>query len=175
MTNELLSIFYDGLFAAVAATGFAVISNPPKRAVAISALLAALGHALRFYLLHYTELDIVIASFFAAIVIGFGSMFFAKIIHCPAEVFSFPSLLPMVPGMYAYRTVLALIQFMSSDKTGRQGELVIDIFQNGLTAVFVMVALVIGASLPLFVFHKQSFMMTRILKKGTARRNKAVR
>ena len=173
MTTEISSILYDGLFAAIAAIGFAVISNPPKRAIAISALLAAIGHATRFYLLHYTELDIVIASFFAAIIIGAGGMLFAKLIHCPAEVFSFPSLLPMIPGMYAYRTVLSLIQFMSSDRTGRQSELVIDIFQNGLTTVFVMVALVIGASLPLFIFHKQSFMMTRILKKGSNMKNMA--
>ena len=37
----LSSILLDGLMAAIAATGFAVISNPPKRAIAVSALLAA--------------------------------------------------------------------------------------------------------------------------------------
>lgn len=41
-------VITDGLFAAVAAIGFAVISNPPKRAVTIAALLAAIGHACRF-------------------------------------------------------------------------------------------------------------------------------
>ena len=92
-----------------------------------------------------------------------GSMLFAKLIHCPAEIFSFPSLLPMVPGMYAYKTILSLIQFMNgADRTAENG-LITDIFHNGLTTVFVMSALVIGASLPLFLFHKQSFMMTRIL------------
>ena len=39
----LSSILLDGLMAAIAATGFAVISNPPKRAIAVSALLAAIG------------------------------------------------------------------------------------------------------------------------------------
>ena len=39
----LSSILLDGLMAAIAATGFAVISNPPKRASAVSALLAAIG------------------------------------------------------------------------------------------------------------------------------------
>ena len=38
----LSSILLDGLMAAIAATGFAVISNPPKRAIAVSALLAAM-------------------------------------------------------------------------------------------------------------------------------------
>ena len=40
------SILWDGLMAAIAATGFAVISNPPKRAIAVSALLAAVGLSL---------------------------------------------------------------------------------------------------------------------------------
>ena len=46
------SILWDGLMAAIAATGYAVISNPPKRAIAVSALLAAVGHAFRFYMMH---------------------------------------------------------------------------------------------------------------------------
>ena len=56
----------DGLLAAVAAIGFAVISNPPRKAIFISALLAAVGHALRFYLIRYTPLDIAMASLVAA-------------------------------------------------------------------------------------------------------------
>ena len=44
----LSSILLDGLMAAIAATGFAVISYPPKRASAVSALRAAIGHAFRF-------------------------------------------------------------------------------------------------------------------------------
>ena len=49
-----LSVLFDGFLAAIAAIGFAVISNPPKKAVFIAALLAAVGHACRYYLLHQT-------------------------------------------------------------------------------------------------------------------------
>ena len=38
-----LSVLFDGFLAAIAAIGFAVISNPPKKAVFIAALLAAFG------------------------------------------------------------------------------------------------------------------------------------
>ena len=41
----VLSVLLDGIFAAIAAIGFAVISNPPREAILISALLAAVGHA----------------------------------------------------------------------------------------------------------------------------------
>lgn len=59
-------ILLDGLFAAVAAIGFGAISDPPMRAFPRIALLAAIGHALRFTLIHCAALDIATASLFAA-------------------------------------------------------------------------------------------------------------
>ena len=50
-------ILLDGLFAAVAAIGFGAISDPPMRAFPRIALLAAIGHALRFTLIHCAALD----------------------------------------------------------------------------------------------------------------------
>ena len=43
-----LSVLFDGFLAAIAAIGIAVISNPPKKAVFIAAILAAVGHACRY-------------------------------------------------------------------------------------------------------------------------------
>ena len=160
LVGQLLA---DGFFAAVASIGFAVISNPPRKAIFISALLAAVGHALRYYLMHHTPLDIAMSSLVAAFTIGLFSMICAKLIHCPAVIFSFPSLLPMIPGMYAYKTVLALIRFMKSDDVSQSQQLIVEIFRNGLTTLFVMFALVIGVSLAMFIFYKQSFTMTRLL------------
>ena len=48
----LIDILLDALFAAFAAIGFAIISNPPRKAILISALLAAIGHGLRYFLMH---------------------------------------------------------------------------------------------------------------------------
>lgn len=158
-----IAVLLDGVAAAIAAIGFAVISNPPRRAVLIAALLAAIGHACRFYLLQRTPFDLTSSTLFASFTIGMLSMMFAKIIHCPAEVFSFPALLPMIPGMYAYKTILGLIRFMKTDDDSVLQLLIAEIFRNGLTTIFVLFALVIGVSLPLFIFYKQSFMMTRLL------------
>ena len=51
-------ILLDGLFAAIAAIGFGAVSDPPMRAFPRIALLAAMGHALRFCLMHYFSVDI---------------------------------------------------------------------------------------------------------------------
>ena len=117
MNPDLISsILLDGLMAAIAATGFAVISNPPRRAIAVSAVLAAVGHAFRFYMLHSWTIDISSATFIAAFTIGMLGVMTAKLVKCPAEIFAFPSLLPMIPGVYAYKTILALMQFMQENQ-----------------------------------------------------------
>lgn len=153
-------IIVDGMLAAIAAIGFAVISNPSRKAIAVSALLAAIGHALRFTLIK-SGLEISLATFVAATCIGFLSILFARIIHCPAEVFSFPSLLPMIPGMYAYKTILSLIKFMQNGETVKAQGFMMDFFHNGMTTLFILFALVVGVSLPVLFFPKLSFAVTR--------------
>ena len=161
MTPEMFYlVIVDGLMAAIAAVGFAVISNPSRKAVLVSALLAAIGHSLRFFMIK-SGLDITLASFVAASFIGFLSIFFAKIIHCPAEVFSYPSLLPMIPGLFAYRTILSMIKFMQSTEVVKTQGYMLDFFHNGMTALFILLAFVVGVSLPVLFFPKLSFSVTR--------------
>ena len=161
MTTELMQlVLIDGLMAAIAAIGFAVISNPPRNAILISAILAALGHSLWFFLIK-SGMDISLATFVAASFIGLLSILFARVIHCPAEVFSFPSLLPMIPGMFAYRTILSLIKFMQTTNAIKGQGFILDFFHNGMTTLFILLALVVGVSLPILLFPKLSFSVTR--------------
>ena len=148
------SILLDGLMAAIAATGFAVISNPPKRAIAVSAVLAAVGHAFRFYMQHSWTIDISSAAF----TIGMLGVMTAKLVKCPAEIFAFPSLLPMIPGVYAYKTILALMQFMQENQDAAvMNRLIVDICKNGITAFFIIFSLVIGVAIPLLMFKRLSY------------------
>lgn len=155
-------LLVDALFSAIAAMGFAVISNPPRRAVAASAILSAVGHSFRYYLLHVCDLDIATATFLASLLIGVMSFAFAKLMRCPNEIFTFPSLLPMIPGMYAYRMFLSLASFIRSEDTANNLQLINDIFYNGTTAIFVLIALVVGVSIPVMLFHSESFKVTRL-------------
>ena len=152
----------DGLFAAVAAIGFAIISNPPRKALAICALLACVGHAVRYFLMHNTAmpLDLVAASTVAGFCIGLLAVPFAMRIHCPAECFAFPSLLPMVPGMFAYKAIRDLINIvrLPGEYTA---EYVARFFHNGSLTVLVMFGMVVGCIIPIFIFHRQSFSVTR--------------
>ena len=73
-----------------------------------------------------------------------------------------PALLPMIPGMYAYKTVFALIMFMQNlNKPEALQGYIQDIFTNGLVTCSVIFMLAVGATFPLFLFIKRAFSMTR--------------
>lgn len=157
--NDMLTLageaLTDGLFAVVACIGFALISNAPRRVCLVAGLLAGLGHMTRFVLLH-ADMGITSASLCGATLVSFCSMACARCWHTPAEFYAFPALLPMIPGMYAYRTILATMHFLSATEPAVRETLVVEIAYNALTTCCVMGALVIGAIVPLFALHGES-------------------
>ena len=156
-----VDILFDGVFAAVAAIGFGAISDPPVRAFPYIALLAAVGHALRFCLMSYAGIDIATASLCAAVVIGFGSLWLGRGIRCPMTVLYIPALLPMVPGIYAYKTVFSMIMFMQNlDDPSAAGYLAA-IVRNGFVTFSVIFMLAAGAAAPIFLFNKRAHSLTR--------------
>lgn len=147
--------------AAVAATGFAAVSQPSRKSIPLIALLAAIGHSLRFLLITCFELDIVISSLAASIVIGFTSLPLARLSHTPMSCLYIPALLPMVPGMYAYRAVFGLIMFIQSANSLTQPQYLHMFMANFFTSIMVVAVLAAGASLPKFLFRRLAYTTTR--------------
>lgn len=160
-----VDILLDGAFAALAGIGFMSISNPPRMAYPAVAILAAVGHSIRFCLMNLGGMPISMACFLAALSIGFLSIPAARIVHCPAETFSFPSLLPMIPGMYAYRTVQATVKCLQTVSEQEFMHWLYVLAYNGLTALCAIMLMVIGVTVPIFIFKKYSFDVTRDLRK----------
>ena len=155
-------ILLDGLFAAVAAIGFGAISDPPMRAFPRIALLAAIGHALRFTLMHCSALDIAPASLFAAFAIGMGSLWLGRGVRCPMTCLYIPALLPMVPGIYAYKTVFALIMLMQHTAESDAARQYMDAFLlNATVTVSVVFMLAVGSTVPILLFRRRAFSLTR--------------
>lgn len=148
-----LDLALDGLFAAIASIGFAMLSNPGYFVMAAAGMLAALGHSFRFYLLQTSHMGIIPASFLAALLIGTASAGLAKRFHIPGEFFSFPALLPMIPGMYAYSAILSTIRFMSVNTAAEAGVHLVAMTQDCLSVLFIMCAMALGATAPLLAQH----------------------
>ena len=163
----ITDILYDAGFAALAGIGFGAISDPPLKAFSSIAILSALGHAARFCLMHYAGLDIASASLIGALVIGMGSFVAGRTIHCPMTVLSIPSLLPMVPGVYAYKAILSLIMFLrNSADTIQSVSYMQAIWSNFLIAFTTTFNLAMGATIPHFIFREKALSLTRISKKN---------
>lgn len=158
----LIDIISDILFAAIAGVGFGAISNPPARAYKFIALLAGIGHACRFLLMTTMNVDIGSASFFSAILIGFGSLWLGGKSYCPMTVIYIPALLPMIPGKFAYKAIFAQIMFLQNLNNEEAKSRYMNIFMSNATIAFTVVFLLaIGATIPMFIFHKKAYSLTR--------------
>jgi uncharacterized membrane protein YjjB (DUF3815 family) len=158
----LADILMDGFLAAVAGIGFGAISHPPRRAFAFIGLLAATGHALRFVLMNYLHVDIAIASFCAATSIGAMALWFGKRLYCPMTVLYIPALLPMIPGMYAYKTIFAMVMFMQHLRDPLlAGQYMQEVFSNAIVTLSTVFLLSVGATTLIFIFPKRAYSLTR--------------
>lgn len=154
-------ILQDAAFAAVAAIGFAAISNPPVSAFKWFALIAGAGHATRWVMTHCFAWHIVSASLAGAFLIGLLAVLIAPRAKVPPETFSFPSLLPMIPGVFGYKCIQAIVMLVvARDETTFDHYCYLAI-SNGVTFIFVILSMVIGQMIPILVFKHISFTSTR--------------
>jgi uncharacterized membrane protein YjjB (DUF3815 family) len=161
---DISILLQDAFFAAIAAIGFASISNPPRRAFLYCAIIAAVGHSARYLMLNNEAMPfhIIIAGTIAGFIVGTLAVLLAPLSKCPAETCLFPALLPMIPGVYAYKCVGALMLFLYRGSDPAMFDHYYYLFTfNGLTCLFIVLGMVIGANIPIFLFKRISFQATR--------------
>lgn len=157
-----LMILHDAFFAAIAGMGFGAISNPPAKAFPYIALLAAAGHAFRFVLMNTIGVDIALSSLAASMLIGFGGLWLGYLGYLPITVVSIPALLPMVPGKLAYNTVFSILMFLQTmDDTSEHSRYMYLFIDNGILSLAVIFALAIGVIIPIAIFPKIAYSLTR--------------
>lgn len=151
----LFKLIEDGIFAAIAAIGFACISNVPRRVLPICALVAAVGHAARYALMNSSvQLHIILATFVAGLVIGTLSLVASRRMRCPSESFSFPALLPMIPGTYAYGSIQSVLKCFEHNDEAHFQHYVNLLNYNGLMCALIIFFMVAGVMLPRLLLRK---------------------
>ena len=67
-----------------------------------------------------------------------------------------------VPGIYAYKTVFSLLMFLQSLDDTQQGLAYMQqFFLNATVSFSVIIMLAAGATLPIFIFNRRAFSLTR--------------
>lgn len=158
--STVLLVFEDMFFSFLAAFGFGSLSNPPFKALVCAGFLGAFGHGLRYVLIHMYAIHIVPASFLAAVCVGFLAFGTAKKMHTLVEVFTFPAVLPMIPGIPAYNTIISLVKFLNASQNAGQQYLE-QVFYNGFLALFILSALVLGILFPYLLMSQKCWRIAR--------------
>ena len=161
MAITFLLILSKALFASVTALGFGLISNPPRRALAAVVLTAFLGYFTRATMLDFAHLHIFVSCFVSALVMGSIALVFGRLTRTPATVIYIPALLPMIPGMYAYKAIFAMLNYMNHIEM-LDNAIYIDQFVVNITYVIgILFSLAIGSIMPMFVFTRSANSLTR--------------
>ncbi|MGQ0287117.1 threonine/serine exporter family protein [Pasteurellaceae bacterium 22721_9_1] len=148
---ELLGLLLDDMiFAAIPAVGFALIFNVPPKALIYCAILAALGHGLRTLLLHY-HYSLVLSTLLASSLIGFIGVHISQRFLAHPKVFTVAAIIPMIPGIYAYKAMLAIVEIHNE---GYSAALAEQMVSNFLQTTFILGALVLGLALPRLLFYR---------------------
>ena len=88
-------------------------------------------------------------------------MFFAKKLKVSVAIIAFSALLPMVPGIYAYKSILAIFSFSNESDLVEKNEYLMLFFENAITTSTVSLAIGVGVSILLLLFYDQSLMITQ--------------
>ncbi len=144
----------DALWAGMAALGFAILFNVPVRALAACFVNGALGHALRSLLMHY-GLGIEAATLAGAALIGFLGIASARLWKAPAPVFTIPGAITLVPGTFAFRTMLGLLQFAAATSSDAGGEILWNISFNATKTALILAAIAVGIATPTLLFDRR--------------------
>ncbi|KFZ39224.1 membrane protein [Shewanella mangrovi] len=147
----LLLLLNDAFFAAIPAIGFAMLFNVPKRFLIFCAIAGAIGHCARTVMLRY-GLPIEWATFVAAALIGVITIAFAKRHLAPPLLYAVAAIIPMIPGSYAFNTVIAIVKLTASHSL--QPELLNSAVTNGLKTIFILGALSVGLAMPALVYYR---------------------
>lgn len=163
----LLDIAIKSFWAGIAAIGFAILFNVPRRTLFAIWSLGALGGLIKFSAMHF-DIGIVFASFWAATMVGIISIQTAHIQKSPPLIFSIPAVIPMVPGFFAYNMMLGLISLTSMENTNIYLQTLIETVNNGAKMMFVLISLGTGVAIPMLLTRKES------IKKSKFNKNKKV-
>ena len=148
---EWVTLLLDAMWAAIPAVGFGMIFNVPRSALPLCALGGTLTYGLREVLLHH-HFSIELSTFIAATAIGIIGVFWSRRYVMPRPVYTVPSIIPMIPGTYAYEMMISLVS-MNTD--GVTDALLSSFIENGLHAVSILFAIAFGLVLPSMYYTKR--------------------
>lgn len=149
------ALLEKGIWLGCAGVGFAVLFNVPRRTLGVIYIMSALGGMLKFYMISL-EFGLVFAAFCGSSLIGFMSVLAAHYRKAPPMTFALPALIPMIPGLFAYKAMTGVMKLTAQKDSNSYNDLFFETVHNGLSALFIILALAAGVAIPLLITRKET-------------------
>ncbi|WP_331774321.1 threonine/serine exporter family protein [Sulfurospirillum sp. 1612] len=150
MMALILDLIQSALWAAIPAIGFAMIFNVPASTLVFCGMGGGLTYVFREILL-LNGLTIELSTFIASTAIGIVGVYWSRKYIMPRPVYTVASIIPMIPGTYAYNMMISL---MSMNSQGVSQPLLFQFIENGLHAIAILGAIAFGLALPSLYYTK---------------------
>lgn len=150
-----LNILRDFGIAFVVGFCWAILFGTSKRVLYVAGLLGGMGHAMRFVFISL-NFGLVTSTLIASVLIGLVGIFAAHKVDSPPVVFTMPACITMIPGMYAYRTMIAGIKSSDANFVMNDPTIVPEMIHNLMLTVSLLFTLAIGISIGVLLFRKES-------------------
>ncbi len=104
-----LDYFVEFLLCVGAIIAFCGLINSPKNTVICASAVSGIAYIV-YRIISVNTGRVILAYFVASLVISIASEVCARIFKRPSTVFIFPGIIPLVPGVGLYNTMLYLVQ-----------------------------------------------------------------
>ena len=143
------NLFEIMIAAMIAAVGFSIIFNVPKRILIVIGILGATAICIRNFSMAELNFSQEVATFTGAFVVSILTLAAKKFNHTPTQILVIPPIIPMVPGVLIYRFLFSCINIHHLNAE--------DFFyalQIGIDALQIIFLMVLGAALPNLITGK---------------------
>jgi uncharacterized membrane protein YjjB (DUF3815 family) len=150
----VLFVLQDVFWSGLAACGFAMLFNVPTRTLPGCIAAGALGHVARALSIQL-GLGIEAGTLIGATTVGFLGILFSRYWHAPAPVFTIAGAIPMAPGTFAYRTMIAILSIATSNDPSLANGLLVEASVNAIKTGLIVGAIAVGIAAPALLFQRR--------------------
>lgn len=155
MTTILFDVVRDFSIAFVVAFCWGILFGSPRKILLVAGLMGGLGHSIRFILLQL-DFGLISATLAGSVAIGLIGIFVAHKVHNPPVVFTMPACITMIPGVFAYKTMLAGIKMTDLSVATNNPTILIQMTHNLMLTMSLLFTLAIGICIGALLFRKTS-------------------
>lgn len=152
---SILNIISDFAIAFVVGFCWAILFGSPKRLLWVAGLMGGMGHCIRFILIQL-DFGLITSTLAGSVLIGLIGIFVAHRVKSPPVVFTMPACITMIPGMFAYRTMLGGIKSTDLATIEQNPHILVETVHNLMLTMSLLFTLAIGICIGALLFRKQS-------------------